>query len=294
MKYWLLFVSAILFIPNLSSRHLIYLPDKPLKNERFKADFARKIQSTSQLVTYIDSIAAVKRIKTNTNTYADLILETVENRFFHSYSHYSLDENWISALSGRYIWYNISAIVDADDILKYPMAACSQQSIVLMGIFKSKHIPYRKVGFDGHYAVAAEFNKQWIFLDADYEPQSDHNMRRLNYLLKGNNFAEFYKDVLTPAQINIVFKHIVVGGINAEPAPRIGAFHVITRFLSHWLWALPMSLFLLLTLKNYKNKLSNPVERSVFTGSTALNLQYTFQAFTETSHHSYNEKADKS
>jgi hypothetical protein len=293
MKYWLLFVSAILFIPNLSSRHLMSLPDKPLKHERFDAELARKIQNTNQLVTYIDSIAAVKGIRQNTNLYAYLILEIVENRFFHSYSHYGLNENWIAALGGRYVWYDISAIVVPDDILKYPMAACSQQSIVLMSIFRAKDIRCRKVGFEGHYAVAAEFNKQWIFFDANLEPQQDHNMQRMDYLLQGNHMAVYYKNVLTPNQIAILFKHTVTGEINAVPAPRITIFHNITWFLSHWLWVLPMCWFVILMLKSYRSRSSKPVGSNKFSTPSELNLHYTFHHFSKPPQDSYKTGAEK-
>lgn len=282
MKYWLLFISAVLFIPNLSSRHLMSLPGKPFKNERFDAALATKIQNTDQLVAYIDSVAAAKGIRQNTNLYAYLILETVENRFYHSYSHYSLDENWIAALGGRYVRYDVSAIVSADDILKYPMAACSQQSIVLMNIFKAKNIPYRKVGFDGHYAVEAKINNQWIFFDANLEPQKGQNMQRFDYLLQSDHMSHYYKDVLTPVQITTVFNHVVTGELNADPAPRIRSFHTITRILSHWLWVLPMCLFLILTSKSYKKKSLKTLEASTISNSGEINLKYTFQPVSET------------
>lgn len=40
-----------------------------------------------------------------------------------------------------------------DDIMQYPMAACSQQSIVLMEFFRKKSIPYRKIGFDHYFEL---------------------------------------------------------------------------------------------------------------------------------------------
>ncbi|WCT14063.1 hypothetical protein [Mucilaginibacter jinjuensis] len=258
------------------------LPEKPLKNERFDAKLTSKIQNTDQLVTYIDSVAAVKGIRQNTNLYAYLILETVEDRFFHSYSHYSLNENWIAALGGRYVWYDVSAIVDANDILKYPMAACSQQSIVLMNVFKAKNIPYRKVGFDGHYAVEAEINKQWIFFDANLEPQTNQNMQRFDYLVQGDHMAVYYKNVLTPAQISSLFKHIVTGEVNADPAPRISWFHIITRFLSHWLWVLPMCLFLISMVKSHKKRFLKVLEGNSFSSPAEINLEYNFHHIAET------------
>jgi hypothetical protein len=269
------------------------LPDKPLTNELFDSELVKKIQNTNQLITYIDSIADVKGIRQNTNLYAYLILKTVEARFFHSYSHYSMDENWIAALGGRYIWYDISAIVAPDDILKYPMAACSQQSIVLMSIFRAKNIPYRKVGFEGHYAVTAEFNKQWIFFDANLEPQKDQNMKRLDYLLQGDHMSVYYKNVLKPAQIEILFKHTITGEINADPAPRIIIFHNITWFLSHWLWAIPMCLFLILVIRSYRSKFKKAYYSTIFSAPTEMNLQYTLHNFSETPHHPYKKRTGK-
>jgi hypothetical protein len=49
---------------------------------------------------------------------------------------------------GEFVWSHLSAIVLPEDILKYPMAACSQQSIIMMECFKKIGVDYRKVGFE--------------------------------------------------------------------------------------------------------------------------------------------------
>ncbi len=63
-----------------------------------------------------------------------------------------------------------------DDILKYPKAACSQQSIIGMEVFKRKGFKVRKVGFfmdglGGHFCYEAFFKDKWHFFDPDLEPK---------------------------------------------------------------------------------------------------------------------------
>ncbi|MDP2337800.1 MAG: hypothetical protein Q8N05_15410, partial [Bacteroidota bacterium] len=145
---------------------------------------------------------------------------------------------------GKFIWYDLSAIVIPDDIMQYPMAACSQQSIVLMGFFRKKNIPYRKISFDHHFALEGFINGQWLYFDADLELDFPGGKRRsFAYLLEGDNLKELYKNVLPPDQIPSLLGNPFYGKINEYPAPRAWLFHRITALLSHWLWIIPLILY---------------------------------------------------
>ena len=69
----------------------------------------------------------------------------------------------------------LSAIVVPDDILKYPLAACSQQSIVGMKVLMDKGFNIRRVGFDdpvigGHFCYEVNYGNDWHFFDPNREP----------------------------------------------------------------------------------------------------------------------------
>lgn len=230
------------------------LPSVPVKKEQFDPVLANKIKDVGALDNYIDSIQRAEGIKPESIQYADLISNTIRNRFFHCYSHYSLSQNWIAAFCGRFIWYDLSAIVIPDDILKYSMGACSQQSIILMDYFKRKHIQFRKVAFDHHFAMEAKFNNNWIYFDPDMEPPYPKGFRPgLAYLLKGDHLALLYKGLIPADDVHIMLGHPRVGKVNEYPAPKVKFFHIVTGFLSHWLWILPLSILLFPVVKRFRH-----------------------------------------
>jgi len=245
MKYWLLALSILLFIPNVFNRHLVGLGGKPGRPEDFNPQLANRIKSLAKLENYIDSVIELrsKTTQVNTELNVDVINSTVRMRFFHGYSHYSLRENWLAALSGKLIWYDLSAIVIADDILQYPMAACSQQAIVLMELFKRKKIPFRKIAFDHHFAVEAYINKQWIYLDPNLEPEFQGTHRSFKYLKEGNRLKEIYKNILPSAEIPNLLGNPRYGRLNEYPAPKARILHHMLSTLSHFLWMFPLFLF---------------------------------------------------
>ncbi|MGZ3871329.1 MAG: hypothetical protein ACXVJD_00340 [Mucilaginibacter sp.] len=254
MKFSLIFLSVLLFIPNLLPFHLISVPSSPVKKELFDPVLAKKLQSAGELESYIDSVQNVRRIKSGSVQYADLISNVIRNRFYHCYSHYSLSQNWIAAFCGRFIWYDLSAIVIPDDVLKYPMGACSQQSIILMDFFKRKHIEFRKIAFDHHFAMEGNFNNKWIYFDPDMEPQYPQGFRPgLAYLLKDNHLELLYKGVIPADYIHVMLGHPKAGKINEYPASKVKFFHIVTGFLSHWLWILPLSILLFPLIKRFRH-----------------------------------------
>lgn len=245
MKYWLLVLSFLLFAPNLFDTHLIEIPTKPFKIEDFDPEMALHIQSVDRLENFIDSIVVTKSggKVLDTESYADIVSNVIRARFFHSYSHYSLKENWLAAVAGKFIWYDLSAIVIADDILKYPNAACSQQAIVLMEFFKRKKIPYRKIAFDHHFAVEGLINNRWIYFDTNLEPQFHGVHHSFEYLKQDDRLKELYKDVLPAGKISYLLGNPRYGKINVYPAPQARILHYVLSTLSHAFWLFPLFLF---------------------------------------------------
>jgi len=95
--------------------------------------------------------------------------QILRGRFYHGYSYYELGQNSLGYLFAPLIKKDLSAIVIPNDIFKHPMAACSQQSIVGMEVFKTKGIKVRKIGFfadgyGGHFLFEALFGGKCIFL----------------------------------------------------------------------------------------------------------------------------------
>lgn len=245
MKYWLLALSVLLFTPNLFNLHLFQLPENPTRKEDFDPKLVKQIRSLESLKHFIDSTMQHHSgpQQSNTELYADIISSTIRSRFYHSYSHYSLSENWIAAASGKLIWYDLSAVVIADDILQYPMAACSQQAIVLMEYLKLKKIPFRRIAFDHHFAVEGYINKQWIYFDPNLEPEFHGTHRSFEYLREGNRLNELYKGILPVNQIDELLGHPRYGKINAYPAPKARILHYVFSTLSHGLWVFPLFIF---------------------------------------------------
>jgi len=245
MKYWLLALSFLLLAPNLFDFHLVGLPKSNLETEVFDPKLSQRIQSMSSLEDFIDSLVEEqsKTKQINTELYVGIISSSISKKFFHGYSHYSLRENWLAALAGRFIWYDLSAIVIADDILKYSIAACSQQSIVLMEFFKRKRIPFRKIAFDHHFAVEGRINGRWIYFDVNLEPEFLGTHRSFEYLNREDRLQKLYKDKLPRDQIPFLLGNPRYGKINVYPAPKARILHYTLSTLSHGLWLFPLFLF---------------------------------------------------
>ncbi len=250
IKTFLLFLSAALFVPNLFETHLVKLnKSKSYFDITFDPSYARKIRSVNDLVKMVDSAQAVESIEKNSIEFAEVIDKIIFARFYFGYSYYSLKENWIAAVAGKLIWNNLDAIVIPDDILKYPMAACSQQSIVLMEMFRRYGIPYRAVGFDHHYALEAMINNKWYYFDPTLDPVFPRGKRTsLSAIFKEHRLKQLYLSRLNLNSIDTLLAHPTYSRINIKPAPRARLFHMITGLLSHWLWLLPLFCYIWLYL----------------------------------------------
>lgn len=234
----LLFLAVFLFGLSHVNEHLIPLSHHGYRWEKYQPQLQQKVYDIPSLLAYVDGQADTDR---NTLQYFNTLTSTVRKRFYHGYSHYSLSENWIAAMSGKFIWQDLSAIVDADDMLKYPMAACSQQAIIIMECCKQNNIPYRPVYFKHHFALEAYIGGQWYYSDPNMEPAYPNDRRSsLQSLIDSGCLPAMYKHVFTAQQTEDMLGSPVYGKVNTHVASRALLFHHITRFLSRWLWLWPL------------------------------------------------------
>lgn len=196
--------------------------------EEYDPSYFYKFQSVDAIIDSANS--QFKLGERNSLAYYDYIAEIVRKRFYHGYSYYSISNNPLIFLTGKY-WSNLSAIVIPDDIMKHPMAACSQQSIVLMEIFRRNGTNFRKVTFDHHFTVEANIERQWRYFDTDIEPKFDKGRKSLSQLLATREFDSVYNC----AEKNIVgFRRTLgtarFGRVNESPASRAAFFHRLGLF----------------------------------------------------------------
>lgn len=199
-----------------------------------------KIKTVDDLVYYTLKNA---RDTANKRQVLESLTYLARHRFVHAYSVYNMQENWIAVLAGKLIWKDLAAKVIPDDILEDKAAACSQVSIVIMAACKKLGIPSRKVGLVGHYTAEALIEGKWYFIDADLKPdfKSINGRKSLDEILRKKEIFTLYANThLDSNEISRKFARVHYGKTNSLHAPKAYLFHVVTKFLSHWLWLLPL------------------------------------------------------
>lgn len=197
--------------------------------EEYDPFLAKRLQSVTQILSYTDSLNSFK--PRNNLQYCELLENVFRKRFYHGYSNYTYANNWLAAIAGKLVWNDLSAIVIPDHILKHPMAACSQQSIVLMECFKKIGIDYRKVGFTGHYALEGRINNKWFFFDPNREPEFINKRKSVSDLLLRNELASSYDHF--PDSSNAKLLSPTYGSVNEVLTPNAAFFHKSTYVLSN-------------------------------------------------------------
>jgi hypothetical protein len=216
----------------------------------------QRFNTMDKLVGYCDSLYMEKTYSgANTNyesEYPDLVSSVIKKRFYHGYSVYGFSNNYVAIMLERVSINGLSAIVIPDDILKYPYAACSQQSIVMMEVLKQKGFTTRKVGFTGkkygHFSFETYYNGAWHFYDPNMEPD---NAVLAAYNKPGIAFLANHPDLLLKAYKHVpkekvmdLFPNYQYGATNTFSAPRAIIFHKITKFLSYTIWSFFLLAFL--------------------------------------------------
>lgn len=226
------------------------------RNEDYDASLSR-LNSIKALTDYCDSFYQARYPNANEKEYeekySNLLASIVRKKFFHGYSYYGFNDNYLLSLFSKITRNGYSAVIVPNDILKYPSASCSQQSVVMMEVLRSKNITTRKVGFygkkyGGHFCFEVFYNGGWHFFDTNLEP----DLAVLNaYGRPGIAFLADHPEILTkaysknpPEEVLDIFPTYKYGAVNTFPAPNGLVLQKLTRILSYSVWFLFFVLFL--------------------------------------------------
>ncbi|MBM3417026.1 MAG: hypothetical protein FJY20_11425 [Bacteroidetes bacterium] len=207
-----------------------------------------RLNSVSAFMAYCDSQYAVTAAAGQgifEKQYPKLVQEVVRKRFYHGYSHYGPGNNHLASLVSKFTISGLSAIVIPDDILKFPYAACSQQSLVLMKVLQKKGFKTRKIALSGktggHFCIEVYYKGAWHFIDADMEPDfallDAYNMPSIAFLAARPDVLQQAYKQYPKEQVLDLFSNYSYGKVNAPAAPRAYPFQKVTQFLSYTLWS---------------------------------------------------------
>ncbi len=211
------------------------------------------LNSIDKLEAYIDSNERAGHISSNSVEYVVTISQAIRNRFYHGFSHFSIQENWIAAFAEKLIGYGLASKVRPEDIMQHPYAACSQQAMVMMSVLKRKNISYRSVGFPHHFALEVLVGGQWYYFDPNMEPNMTNDQRlEANWKCCADNLKKFYdtarfKDLDWKFGKNLM---VTTGKINDTPAGHAKLFQSATGFASRILWCFPLIFVLYKSRRN--------------------------------------------
>ena len=246
LKPLLISLAVIFAIPNFIDTDInehFYYNNK----ERYHPALA-SINSIDKLEQYIDGAAASKGIDPGSTEYCLLVSYIISCRFYHGFSHWKLNENWIAAVGEKVTGIGLSCKVQPEEIMLHPEAACSQQALVMMEILKRKKIDYRKVGFPHHYALEVSKNGHWYFFDPNMEPNMNLKERLHENWKQSNDSLKKYYDSNKHPALSYQFgngKIAELGPVNEIPAQRLALFQSVTGFLSKVLWCFPLILLII-------------------------------------------------
>jgi hypothetical protein len=241
--------------------------NEPVYNqqEEFDPELVR-LNTLKKLSNYCDSLYKANYCDRNSfiidQSYCDIASDVIRKRFYHGYSLYGFNSNYMAMAAAQVIMPGLSAIVIPDDILKYPYAACSQQSIILMQLLQNKGYPTRSVGFSskitGHFTFETYYDGGWHYNDPNKEPDA--------VLLKSYNnpsiaYLNQHPDILLKAYhqypkeyVMEVFTNYSYSPINSFPASKAVIFQKMAKVLSYSLWIFFLLAFILVRRKYHKFK----------------------------------------
>ncbi|MBS1759490.1 MAG: hypothetical protein JST23_05125 [Bacteroidetes bacterium] len=243
-------VSILLFQLAGKNNPLIKLDRKSPAMERpesFVASLSR-LSSVEKIATYCDSLYKAHYGDRQSNfesQYAEIVSEVVRLRFYHGYSNYGFENNYLAYLVSLVTKSGYSSIILNDDILKHPNGSCSQQSLIAMELMQRKGIATREVGFQGkkfggHFCFEAYYNNTWHFFDTNMEPDlaelRDVGRPGIAELVKNpQTLLSLYRQY-PKEKVMDIFLNYKYGAVNKYPAPIGALFQRVTYFLSYTIW----------------------------------------------------------
>lgn len=246
-----------------SMEHISYeVPPYNMK-EDFDPALTR-LNTIDKLTDYCDSLFLARtadgKLQTADHLYPEIVNSVISKRFYHGYSLYGFRNNYMAMFLSQASIRGLNAIVVPDDIMEYPYAACSQQSIVMMEVMKRKGFSTRKVGFKseryGHFCLEVYYAGSWHFFDPDMEP--DMSLAGLD-TRPGIAYLAANKDILpklySKHSLQLVmelFPNYYYGKEDIFPAPKALVFQKVASFLSYTLWIFFLGAFILVYRKYKK------------------------------------------
>ena len=235
-----LFEITVLLFPKFNEQ-----PPSIVSEENFDPGLAR-LNSVSTFIDFCDSLYGSEKIASaDSGVYANIVSYVLRYRFFHGYTWYHLGHNYVAKILAPVVHRNLSAIVIPDDILKYPKAACSQQSIIGMKILMEKGYLVRPIGFNdpvigGHFCYEVKYENTWHFYDPNREPDEQYlnslNRPGIADLNKNPHFLikAYPKD--NPKYVTDLYTHYKIGKEGKLPGGNARLFQQATQILSYTLW----------------------------------------------------------
>src|SRR5688572_26849327 len=88
------------------------------------------INSVRKLTAYCDSVYEIEFPGStfNERKYTDIVSAVIRKRFFHGFSYYGFNNNYMGLVLSKMTVEGLGAVVIPDDVMKFDFAACSQQS----------------------------------------------------------------------------------------------------------------------------------------------------------------------
>lgn len=101
-----------------------------------------KINSINKLIAYSDSSANTNHIKISTLEYGLLVGSILRKRFYHGFSYYTLQKNWLAVGAQAILGRGLASPVDPDEILKFPYEAAINTSTGLLETLRLLFLEY--------------------------------------------------------------------------------------------------------------------------------------------------------
>jgi hypothetical protein len=229
------------------------LPCQPEKTGYMPGEVLENLPSAQDLNSIDEALRALPRFKReglppNKMEEALTIERLVRAKFRHGYSKYTFCENWIAYFAGRFIWEDLSAKIDPEDVMEHPYAACSQQGLVVQELLRRRGFEYATVGVPpdafAHFASAVKISGKWYYIDS-WGPlrRGQERLIPLELILSGKSLnQDFVGSVGDDFRSALQDRRAYVRSVNRFPASRGLTFQKATFWFSNWGWCVLLTM----------------------------------------------------
>ncbi len=258
LKPLLLCLSAILILPNFLDADF-QASAKYDGKEKFSPQLSF-LNSVDKLEKFVDESATEKMVPVGSLAYIEMLENTISHRFYTSYSHKNLSQDWITSLADKIAGTAYSRLLLPGEIMQRPCAGPAQQSAVMMEILKRKNIPVRKSGSPELPGIDVSFKGEWFYFD----PTSEHAVKAAQGL-HGNSYGH----VGNPGKYNYPGQapgKELTANLNSTYSTgnvNLQQLQTATGILSKFLWLLPLSMMFLVKKRSFKMYAIKPMGKYV-------------------------------